>query len=124
MLTDDEKALFKDSLAFEDTLQYAMDNARDIITLGFDVKKTFIYSDLKYLSNHFLMNAWEFSKLVTFNQVRGAFGFNERYLPIQSVSLDPQMKLITEKHQCRKDLLPICPVRSCVCNFVSGDLVR
>ncbi len=89
MLTDDEKALFNDGLAFEDTLQYAMDNARDIITLGFDVKKTFIYSDLKYLSNHFLMNAWEFSKLVTFNQVRGAFGFNERYLPIRSVSLDP-----------------------------------
>lgn len=78
MLTDDEKALFKPTLTFEDTLHYAMENARDIIALGFDVKKTFLYSDLKYLSNHFLMNAWEFSKLVTFNQVRGAFGFNER----------------------------------------------
>ncbi|KAL1878057.1 hypothetical protein VTK73DRAFT_8192 [Phialemonium thermophilum] len=77
MLTDDEKALFKSSLTFEETLAYAMENAKDIIALGFDVKKTFIYSDLKYLSNHFLMNAWEFSKLVTFNQVRGAFGFNE-----------------------------------------------
>ncbi|CAK7211353.1 tryptophan--tRNA ligase [Sporothrix bragantina] len=76
MLTDDEKALFKDGLAFEDTLQYGMDNARDIIALGFDQKKTFIFSDLKYLSNHFLMNAWEFSRLVTFNQVRGAFGFD------------------------------------------------
>ena len=79
MLTDDEKALFKDSATFEETLEYAMENARDIIALGFDVKKTFVYSDLKYLGNHFLMNAWEFSKLVTFNQVRGAFGFNERY---------------------------------------------
>ena len=78
MLTDDEKALFKDGLAFEDTLQYGMDNARDIIALGFDQKKTFIFSDLKYLSNHFLMNAWEFSRLVTFNQVRGAFGFDGR----------------------------------------------
>lgn len=78
MLTDDEKALFKDSVSFEDALHYAMENARDIIALGFDVKKTFIYSDLKYFGNHFLMNAWEFSKLVTFNQVRGAFGFNER----------------------------------------------
>ncbi|KAL1902447.1 tryptophan--tRNA ligase [Sporothrix stenoceras] len=76
MLTDDEKALFKDGLAFEDTLQYGMDNARDIIALGFDQKKTFIFSDLKYLSNHFLMNAWEFSRLVTYNQVRGAFGFD------------------------------------------------
>ncbi|KAL2687210.1 hypothetical protein Neosp_004763 [[Neocosmospora] mangrovei] len=77
MLTDDEKALFKDNLTFEETLAYGMENARDIIALGFDVKKTFVYSDLKYLSHHFLMNAWEFSKLVTFNQVRGAFGFNE-----------------------------------------------
>ncbi|KNG88060.1 tryptophanyl-tRNA synthetase, cytoplasmic [Aspergillus nomiae NRRL 13137] len=77
MLTDDEKALFKDSLTFEETMEYAKENARDIIAIGFDKKKTFIYSDLKYFSNHFLMNAWEFSKLVTFNQVRGAFGFNE-----------------------------------------------
>ncbi|GKZ21661.1 hypothetical protein AbraIFM66951_002321 [Aspergillus brasiliensis] len=77
MLTDDEKALFKDSVTFEDAMHFAMENAKDIIALGFDLKKTFIYSDLKYVSNHFLMNAWEFGKLVTFNQVRGAFGFNE-----------------------------------------------
>ncbi|KAE8378463.1 hypothetical protein BDV26DRAFT_261742 [Aspergillus bertholletiae] len=77
MLTDDEKALFKDTLTFEETTEYARENARDIIAIGFDKKKTFIYSDLKYFGNHFLMNAWEFSKLVTFNQVRGAFGFNK-----------------------------------------------
>jgi len=76
MLTDDEKALFKDALTFEDVLEFARDNARDIIAMGFDVKKTFIYSDLKYISGHILMNAWEFSKLVPFNQVRGAFGFD------------------------------------------------
>jgi tryptophanyl-tRNA synthetase len=35
-----------------------------------------IYSDLKYLGGHFLLNAWEFSKSITFNQVRGAFGFD------------------------------------------------
>jgi tyrosyl-tRNA synthetase len=78
MLTDDEKALFKDSLTFEGALEFAMENARDIIALGFDVKKTFLYSDLKYVSNHILMNAWEFAKNVTFNQVRGAFGFDGR----------------------------------------------
>ena len=87
MLTDDEKALFNDDVSFEDTLHFAMENARDIIALGFDVRKTFIYSDLKYVSNHFLMNAWEFSKLVTFNQVRGAFGFNERYLVVRVLSV-------------------------------------
>lgn len=81
MLTDDEKALFKDNLTFEETMQCARDNAKDIIALGFDQKKTFIYSDLKhigYAGGHMMINAWEFSKLVTFNQVRGAFGFDGR----------------------------------------------
>jgi tryptophanyl-tRNA synthetase len=76
MLTDDEKALFKNNLSFEETMQFARENARDVIAMGFDVKKTFIYSDLKYLSGHILLNAWEFSKLIPFNQVRGAFGFD------------------------------------------------
>ncbi|KAB8231982.1 uncharacterized protein BDW43DRAFT_301421 [Aspergillus alliaceus] len=48
----------------------ALGNARDVIAIDIDMKKAFIYSDLKYFGNHFLMNAWEFSKLVTFNQVR------------------------------------------------------
>ncbi|KAI1918533.1 tryptophan--tRNA ligase [Ophidiomyces ophidiicola] len=77
MLTDDEKALFKDNLTFEETYKFGLQNARDIIACGFDLKKTFIYSDLDYIKGHMLMNVWEFSKLVTFNQVRGAFGFNE-----------------------------------------------
>lgn len=55
-----------------------MQNARDIIACGFDIKKTFIYSDLKYVGGHLYMNAIEFARLLPFNQVRGAFGFNER----------------------------------------------
>jgi tryptophanyl-tRNA synthetase len=78
MLTDDEKAIFKDGLTLEAVMQFSRDNAKDILAMGFDKKKTFIYSDLKYTGGHFLLNAWEFSKLVNFNQVRGAFGFNER----------------------------------------------
>ncbi|PMD21130.1 putative tryptophanyl-tRNA synthetase, cytoplasmic [Hyaloscypha hepaticicola] len=76
MLTDDEKALFKDGLSFEDTHKFGLQNAKDIIACGFDMKKTFIYSDLEYVSGHFLYNVWEFSKLLPFNQVRGAFGFD------------------------------------------------
>ncbi len=76
MLTDDEKALFKDGLTFEDAHKYGLQNAKDIIACGFDMKKTFIFSDLDYVSGHFLMNIWEFSKLIPFNQVRGAFGFD------------------------------------------------
>lgn len=81
MLTDDEKALFKENLTFEEVMRFSRENAKDILAMGFDIKKTFIYSDLKFIpygGGHFMLNAWEFSKLVTWNQVRGAFGFNER----------------------------------------------
>jgi tryptophanyl-tRNA synthetase len=59
MLTDDEKALFKENLTFEEVMQFARDNAKDILSVGFDIKKTFIYSDLKHIPNnggHFMVH--------------------------------------------------------------------
>lgn len=80
MLTDDEKFLFKEKLTQPEVYQFARDNAKDIISIGFDVKKTFMYIDSEFLSSgfnrHFSLNATEFEKLVTNNQVRGAFGFD------------------------------------------------
>ena len=80
MLTDDEKFLFKEKLKLPEVYQYARQNAKDIISIGFDVKKTFIYADTEFLTSgfnrHFSFNATEFEKLVTNNQVRGAFGFD------------------------------------------------
>ncbi|OPL33042.1 tryptophan-trna cytoplasmic, partial [Mytilus galloprovincialis] len=59
-MTDDEKFLWKD-LTIEETNKLAHENAKDIIACGFDKDKTFIFSD----------------KLVTFNQVKGIFGFTD-----------------------------------------------
>jgi tryptophanyl-tRNA synthetase len=64
-----------------------MDNAKDIISVGFDQKKTFIYSDLKYFGNHFLMNAWEFAKLISFKYVRQS---KARLLSSCVTNCDPQ----------------------------------
>ena len=47
-LTDDEKFLWKD-LTVEEAHRLAIENARDIIALGFDVDKTFIFSDLEFI---------------------------------------------------------------------------
>lgn len=47
-LTDDEKYLWKD-LTIEDCHRFAVENAKDIIACGFDVNKTFIFSDLDYM---------------------------------------------------------------------------
>ncbi|KAF2475237.1 Nucleotidylyl transferase [Lindgomyces ingoldianus] len=80
MLTDDEKFLFKEKLTQPEVYQFARDNAKDIISIGFDVKKTFIYIDSEFFTSgynrHFSLNATEFEKLITNNQVRGAFGFD------------------------------------------------
>jgi tryptophanyl-tRNA synthetase len=80
MLTDDEKFLFKEKLTQPEVYQFARDNAKDIIAMGFDPKKTFIYIDSEFFTSgynrHFSLNATEFEKLITNNQVRGAFGFH------------------------------------------------
>jgi tryptophanyl-tRNA synthetase len=47
-MTDDEKFLWKD-LALEDCQRYTRENAKDIIAAGFDIKKTFIFSDIDYV---------------------------------------------------------------------------
>ncbi|XP_049595519.1 tryptophan--tRNA ligase, cytoplasmic [Syngnathus scovelli] len=77
-MTDDEKYLWKD-LTLEQCHQYAMENAKDIIACGFDVNKTFIFSDLDYMgaSPQFYRNVVKIQKHVTFNQVKGIFGFTD-----------------------------------------------
>lgn len=47
-MTDDEKYLWKD-LTLEQAHGYAVENAKDIIACGFDINKTFIFSDLDYM---------------------------------------------------------------------------
>lgn len=47
-LTDDEKTLWKD-LTVEQAMKLARENAKDIIAMGFDVNKTFIFSDLDFV---------------------------------------------------------------------------
>ena len=78
MLTDDEKYLYtrhkndgvqKKGAAVEDFLAFSHENIKDIIALGFDMKKTFIFSDYEYVGGHFYWNTSEFESMVTVNQV-------------------------------------------------------
>lgn len=47
-LTDDEEVLWKD-LTVEQSMKLARENAKDIVAIGFDVNKTFIFSNLDYV---------------------------------------------------------------------------
>ena len=52
-MTDDEKFLWKD-LTPEETNRMAHENAKDIIACGFDIEKTFIFSDFEYMAYVFI----------------------------------------------------------------------
>ena len=73
-MTDDEKFLWKD-LDLDECHRLAFENAKDIIACGFDITKTLIFSDLDYIG-HMYPNILKIQKAVTYNQVKGIFGFD------------------------------------------------
>ncbi|KAI9768842.1 MAG: tryptophan--tRNA ligase [Geoglossum simile] len=77
MLTDDEKFLFKPNLSIDDVIHFSKQNAKDIIAVGFDSKKTFIFSDLEYMGGAFYQNIVRVSRCVTANQSKAIFGFDD-----------------------------------------------
>ncbi|KAI9219655.1 hypothetical protein BC828DRAFT_385598 [Blastocladiella britannica] len=76
-LTDDEKFLFKQELTVEQCFKFAQENAKDIIACGFDLNKTFIFSNLNYVGGAFYHNVVRIAKSIPYSQSRGAFGFTE-----------------------------------------------
>ena len=51
----------------------------DIIACGFDMDRTFIFSDLNYIPacKEFYWNMLRIQKAVTYNQIKGIFGFGD-----------------------------------------------
>ncbi|XP_046736121.1 tryptophan--tRNA ligase, cytoplasmic [Diprion similis] len=88
-LTDDEKSIWKD-LKIEDAIKMSYNNAKDIIACGFNPEKTFIFSDLEHIGNNpaFYQNMIRIQRCVTFNQVRGIFGFGDSD-PVAKISFPP-----------------------------------
>ncbi|KAE9589809.1 putative tryptophan--tRNA ligase [Lupinus albus] len=94
-LTDDEKFLWK-NLTIEESQRLARENAKDIIACGFDVSKTFIFSDFDYVGGAFYRNMVKVAKRVTYNQAVGIFGFTGEdhigkvsFPPVQAVPSFP-----------------------------------
>jgi tryptophanyl-tRNA synthetase len=74
-ITDDEKFLEKE-LSYEEVQKWAYDNILDIIAVGFDPNKTFIFKDSEYIGNMYGM-AIKIAKKVNFSTVKAVFGFKE-----------------------------------------------
>jgi len=85
-MTDDEKFLWKD-LKQEEAMRLARQNVKDIIALGFDPSNTFIFCDFTFMGQcpSFYQNVVKIQKCVTYNQVKGIFGFDDSS-PIGKIS--------------------------------------
>ncbi|EHY58771.1 tryptophan--tRNA ligase [Exophiala dermatitidis] len=76
-LTDDEKFMHSQKITIDDAKRFAKENAKDIIAIGFDPAKTFIFSDFFYMGRAFYENVCAMAKRITINQIKGTFGFND-----------------------------------------------
>ena len=72
-ITDDEKFMRNPELTLEQTRQFAYDNILDIIAVGFDPDRTFIFQDTEYIRNMYPL-ATKIAKKLTFSEVRATFG--------------------------------------------------
>ncbi len=71
-ISDDEKFFVKENLTYEQVLEYSKDNIIDLIALGFDPKKTFIFEDFVYTDIY--KYAARIAKKITYSTARAAFG--------------------------------------------------
>ncbi|KAK0081427.1 hypothetical protein PV325_012200 [Microctonus aethiopoides] len=77
-MSDDEKAIWK-NLTIEEAIKLSYENAKDIIACGFDMKKTFIFSNLEHIGNNpaLYQNMIRIQRGITFNQIKGIFGLGD-----------------------------------------------
>ncbi|KAK1227578.1 tryptophan--tRNA ligase [Marasmius sp. AFHP31] len=76
-LTDDEKFLFKHELKVDQTKGFSRQNAKDIIACGFDLNKTFIFSNYDFVGGAFYENVSKISRQITYSQAKATFGFTD-----------------------------------------------
>jgi tryptophanyl-tRNA synthetase len=74
-LTDDEKFWEpKRKLSLEETRKWAYENILDVIAVGFDENRTFIFQDTEYIRNMYPL-AIKIAKKINFSTVKAVFGF-------------------------------------------------
>jgi tryptophanyl-tRNA synthetase len=74
MITDDEKYWDEPGMSLRDVRRWAYENTLDIIAVGFDPDRTFIFHDIEYIGKLYPM-AVKVAKRVNFNTARAVFGF-------------------------------------------------
>lgn len=75
-ITDDEKFLVKGNVKWEDTQKYSHENILDMIAVGLDPRKTFVFKDSEYIKNVYPL-LLKVAKKTTFSTAKAVFGFTD-----------------------------------------------
>lgn len=75
-ITDDEKFLVKEDMDWKNIQKFSYENILDIIAVGLDAKKTFIFKDSEYIKNVYPLML-KVAKKITTNTAKAVFGFND-----------------------------------------------
>ena len=74
MITDDEKYWDEPGMSIRDVRRWAYENTLDIIAVGFDPDRTFVFHDIEYIGKLYPM-AVKVAKRINFNTAKAVFGF-------------------------------------------------
>eukprot|EP00727_Mastigamoeba_balamuthi_P003181 m51a1_g12860 putative tryptophan--trna cytoplasmic-like isoform x1 (439) ;mRNA; f:694-2288 len=75
-ISDDEKFLASPELSQADVHRFARENAKDIVALGFDPAKTFVFTNYSYMGTMYPLVV-RVQKAVNVAQTRALFGYND-----------------------------------------------
>lgn len=108
-ISDDEKFFVKNDLTYEKSLEYAKENILDLIALGFDPKKTFVFQDFVYTNIY--VYAARIAKKMTYNMAKSTFGLK----PEQNIgwSFYPAMQaahILFPQFHSKKKHISVVPV--------------
>ena len=99
-ITDVEKFLYNKTYTLDMTRKFAYENILDIIALGFDPDRTFIFQDTEYIKQMYPL-ALKISKKLTISQLQSTFGLESSANPglffYPSIQMCPTM---FEKSRC------------------------
>ncbi|HDD46324.1 MAG TPA: tryptophan--tRNA ligase [Candidatus Aenigmarchaeota archaeon] len=103
-IPDEEKFLAKrDIRSLEETDRWVKDNILDIIAVGFDPNRTFIFQNREYAKNMYSM-AVKIAKKVTFSTAKAVFGFtNETNI---GMIFYPAMQIVPTFFEKKRCLIP------------------
>ncbi|MBN2880966.1 tryptophan--tRNA ligase [Candidatus Woesearchaeota archaeon] len=76
-ISDDEKFYVKEDLSFDNAVNYSKENILDLIALGFNPKKTFIFRDFEYTSIY--LYAAKVAKRINYSMAKSVFGLKPEH---------------------------------------------